>query len=103
LTTKLFLNHQKRPAQVFKVGKNKMTTAQILELGTLNKAYNTLLPIVQKMQFIDYNKSKEDEKLEFIFNAISISKTSPKFLRGTLEDAINLAKRTAFNKNIIIE
>ena len=77
-----------------------MTTSQILEIGNLNKAYNTILPMVQKMQFIEHVKTEEDEKLEFIFNAISITKSSPKIVRGNLEDAINLAKRTASHKGI---
>lgn len=80
-----------------------MTTSEILSLGTLNKAYNTLLPIVQEFKNPNYTETKEDKAIEHIFLSISLAKTSPKFLRGTLEDAINSAKRTAQYKGLIIE
>lgn len=79
-----------------------MKLAEIKKLKTINKAYKTLLPIVQKNAMPNYKRTKEDISTDFIFNNISIEKTSPKKLRNTLEEIIERSIRIAKIKNITL-
>ena len=74
---------------------------QILALGTINKAYNFLLPMVQKMKMENYVCTENDELIELVFRCIAIEKTSRKELRSrkelwsTLAESLEMFERIA--------
>ena len=79
-----------------------MNIEQIRKLGTINKAYRVLLPIVQEIELSMNEKTESDLSVIFLFNSISIEKTSRKEFRLSLDEAIDRAVRLAPFKGITL-